>query len=224
MTTEKSGLFYSNRITYIPLCDIAVPPYCRQKIRLRGHEELVKSILRWGVIQPISVRRNTSGYELITGTRRYFAARSAGLTDIPCIVLNADDSESELIALAENIHKRELDPTTKALFIWRLIKLHGLSSTDVSRYTGLTKSEISATLRLLSLPESDTEKRTEGVAKCDGESRRPEPKMAVSSPVIFTNTVEKAGEMMRKCGYNVDISSEEADGETRLSIVLSKIR
>lgn len=224
MTTGKSGLFYSNRIIYIPLCDITVPTYFIQKTRISGLDELRRSILRWGIIQPISVRRIASGYELVSGTRRYFAARSAGFKEIPCIVLNADASESELIALTENIHKRELDPIMEARAIWRLIQLHGVSSADVSRYTGLTKSEISAMLRLLSLPESDSEKRTEDITKRDCESSRPEPKMAVSSTRIFTNTVEKACDMMRKCGYDADISTEETAGETRLSIVLSQNR
>jgi ParB family chromosome partitioning protein len=115
-------------------------------------EALALSIQEVGVLQPIVVRRGTSGYELIVGERRLRAAKRAGLATIPAIIRESDDSESLREALIENIHREDLNPIELAEAFRELLEELGLKQEALAERLGVSRSHIANTIRLLQLP------------------------------------------------------------------------
>ena len=111
--------------------------------------ELTESIRRHGILQPLSVRRVEGSYELIAGERRLRAAQAAGLTEIPCIVMNMDEKQSTVAALVENLQRQDLDFVEEALGLARLIQLQNLSQEQAARLIGKSQSAVANKLRLL---------------------------------------------------------------------------
>jgi ParB family transcriptional regulator, chromosome partitioning protein len=115
---------------------------------------LADSVRAQGVIQPIVVRpRRTGGWELIAGERRWRAARDAGLTTLPALVREADDRDSLLLALVENVAREQLSPPEEARAYALLIDEFGLSLSEVSERVGRSKPSVSNRMRLLELPD-----------------------------------------------------------------------
>jgi ParB family chromosome partitioning protein len=115
--------------------------------------ELADSVKSKGLLQPIVVRRlGDGGYELITGERRWRAAKLAGLKKIPAIIRPATDSESMEMALIENLQRKDLNPIEAAWAYQRLMKEFGLTQESVARQLSKERSSIANTVRLLSLP------------------------------------------------------------------------
>jgi ParB family chromosome partitioning protein len=115
---------------------------------------LTESIRAQGVVQPVVVRtRPAGGWELIAGERRWRAARAAGLPTIPALVREADDRDSLLLALVENIAREDLSPIEEARGYALLIDGFGLSLGDVAERVGRAKPTVSNSMRLLDLPE-----------------------------------------------------------------------
>lgn len=112
-------------------------------------QELADSISRHGLLQPISVRKREGAYELVAGERRLRAAQMAGLAKIPCIVLSVDGAESGMLALVENLQRRDLDYLEEAEGISRLMRQYQLSQEQVSRQLGKSQSAVANKLRLL---------------------------------------------------------------------------
>ena len=140
----------TGRVVYLPAR--AIKPNPEQPRRVFDEtalEELAESIRRHGIIQPLSVRRVGTSYELIAGERRLRAAQKAGLSEIPCIVMNMDDTESGVVALVENLQRQDLDFVEEALGISRLIQLRGLSQEQAARLIGKSQSAVANKLRLL---------------------------------------------------------------------------
>ena len=120
-------------------------------------KDLTNSIKERGVIQPIIVRRSItegSKYEIIAGERRWLAARSAGLHDIPVVVTEADDLKSLEFAIVENVQRHDLNPLEEAQGYKRLIDEFSYDQEKVSKFIGKSRSYITNTLRLLTLPKS----------------------------------------------------------------------
>ena len=119
-------------------------------------EELSNSIKERGVIQPIIVRKSkleNTKYEIIAGERRWLASRKAGLHDIPVIITDVDDLKSLEFAIVENVQRHDLNPLEEALGYKRLIDEFFYDQEKVSRFIGKSRSYITNSLRLLSLPE-----------------------------------------------------------------------
>ncbi|MCR5484779.1 MAG: ParB/RepB/Spo0J family partition protein [Clostridiales bacterium] len=117
-------------------------------------EGLADSIRLNGIIQPLSVRLRDDGkYELIAGERRLLAARTVGLTCIPCILMKADDELSAVYALIENLQRQSLGFFEEAEAIAALIKNYGLSQEEVALRLGKAQPTVSNKLRLLKLPK-----------------------------------------------------------------------
>ena len=104
------------------------------------------------MLQPLSVRRGSMGFELISGERRLRAARMAGLTEVPCIVVSVDSKQSSLLALVENLQRRDLDFVEEASALARLIETYHLSQEEAARRIGKSQSAVANKLRLLRLP------------------------------------------------------------------------
>ena len=119
---------------------------------------LAESIRQYGVLNPLTVRRTgNGGYELVAGERRLRAARVAGLTDVPCLLINADGEDSSVIALVENLQRRDLDFFEEANGFKRLIEQFGLTQEEAARKVGKTQSAVANKLRLLRLSQQKME-------------------------------------------------------------------
>ncbi len=115
---------------------------------------LADSIKAQGLIQPVVVRpRLEGGFELIAGERRWRAAREAGLAAVPAVVREADDRETLLLGLVENVAREDLSPVEEARGYALLLDEFGLSLGDVSERVGKSKPAVSNRVRLLELPE-----------------------------------------------------------------------
>mgnify|MGYP000360666844 CR=1 FL=1 len=112
---------------------------------------LSDSIRRYGILQPLTVRRTDEGYELIAGERRLRAAKLAGLREVPCLLARSSEEESALLALIENLQRRDLHYLEEAAAIARLIATYGLSQEQAAERLGKSQSAIANKLRLLQL-------------------------------------------------------------------------
>jgi len=117
-------------------------------------EDLTHSIERHGIVQPLVVRPSGSGYQLITGERRWRAAQRAGLDVIPCLVRETDDSEALQLALVENLQREDLNPIDAARGYRQLSQEFGLTQEQIAGIVGKSRAAIANTLRLLDLPKS----------------------------------------------------------------------
>ena len=119
-------------------------------------EELANSIKKNGIIKPIAVRLNKSEagkYEIVAGERRWLAAQKAGLHDIPVVVLDLSDVESLEVAIVENIQRDDLNPIEEARGYKRLAEEFNYDHEHISKLMSKSRSHVSNTLRLLSLPK-----------------------------------------------------------------------
>ena len=117
-------------------------------------ETLAESINQYGMIQPITVRMIDGMYQIITGERRWRAARMAGLSEVPVLVITADDKKAAELALVENIQRSDLNPIEEALGFAALIEEYGLTQEEAATRIGKSRSAVTNLLRLLNLPES----------------------------------------------------------------------
>ena len=116
--------------------------------------ELAESIKKNGLIQPIAVRKGkNNAYEIIAGERRWMAAQKAGMHEVPVIVFDFNDNQSLEIAIIENIQREDLNSIEEAKGYDRLIKQFNYDHEKLSEFMGKSKSHISNTLRLLTLPD-----------------------------------------------------------------------
>lgn len=115
-------------------------------------EELISSIKEKGVIQPILVRPNENGYELIAGERRLRAAKSLGFETIPAIIKIVSNEESLELSLIENIQREDLNPVDEAKAYERLISEFNLTQEDIAIKVGKDRTTVANSLRLLKLP------------------------------------------------------------------------
>lgn len=128
------------------------PNQPRRHFSSESLRELADSIEQLGVLQPLTVRPAGQGWELIAGERRLRAARMAGLAHVPCIVMEADEEQSSLIALVENLQRRDLDFWEEAQALDKLINRYRLSQDECARRIGKSQSALANKLRLLKLP------------------------------------------------------------------------
>ena len=132
----------------------ANPRQPRRRFEPEATSGLASSIKQQGLLQPIVVRpRQAGGYELIAGERRWRAAREAGLETLPALVRDADDRDSLLLALVENVAREQLSPVEEARAYASLVDEFELSLGEVADRVGRSKPSVSNRLRLLELPE-----------------------------------------------------------------------
>ena len=150
---RRKGLFESTRVQFLPISAIAPnPAQPRKYFAQDGLEELAASIAEHGVLQPLSVRRVGCGYELVSGERRLRASKLAGLEEVPCILVSVDGQESSLLALVENLQRRDLDFVEEAAALSSLIQTYHLSQEEAAKRIGKSQSSVANKLRLLRLP------------------------------------------------------------------------
>jgi len=140
----------TGRVVFLPERSIRPnPAQPRKFFHQESLNELSDSIRQHGILQPLSVRRVEEGYELVAGERRLRAARQAGLTDIPCIIMRMDDRASGMAAMIENLQRQDLHYIEEALGLSRLVAEHHMSQEQLARLLGKSQSAVANKLRLL---------------------------------------------------------------------------
>ena len=154
---EKKSESSQIQTSKIPIADLERNKYQPRTIFEKEKlDELSSSIKENGVIQPIAVRPNKyepGKFEIVAGERRWLAAQKAGLNEIPVVVLDIDDEKSLEIAIVENVQRQDLNVVEEARGYQRLVKEFGYDHKKISKFMSKSRSHISNTLRLLSLPE-----------------------------------------------------------------------
>lgn len=129
------------------------PDQPRKKFREEDIEELSSTLLSVGMIEPIVVRRKDDGYEIISGERRWRAARKAGFKKIPAVVKQVNESQALEMAIIENVQREDLTVIEEARAYEALMNLSGARAADVARKVGKDRATITNLMRLLKLPE-----------------------------------------------------------------------
>ena len=266
-------------VSYIPIEDIvpgAMQP--RQHFSPEGLAELRDSIVEHGVIQPLTVRMRGERFELIAGERRLRAAKMAGFFEVPCIIIDVDIEDSGVIALIENIQRRDLDFVEEAEGISQLIRLFGMSQEEAARRLGKSQSAIANKLRILRLPsdvleqlreagltqrharallrlegaeeqrmaadfmvdqrmtvaaaEAYVEQLVQGKGKSAPETAKTPPHkkkaerrrglFVMKDVRLFTNSLNRSLDVMRRGGIEADLSRSETDSELVFTVRIPK--
>lgn len=140
-------------IIYIRIDDISPSPVQpRKSFDSEALAELSESIRSYGILNPLTVRLRCGRYELVAGERRLRAAKLAGLREVPCILLDVNMEDASLIALVENLQRKDLDFIEEAEGISQLIRMFGMSQEEAARRIGKSQSAVANKLRLLKLP------------------------------------------------------------------------
>ena len=158
------------------------PVQPRRRFDEESLRELSESIRCYGILNPLTVRLRCGKYELVAGERRLRAAKLAGLTEVPCLLVDVDMQDAGLLALVENLQRKDLDFLEEAEGLQRLIRMFGMSQEEAARRIGKSQSAVANKLRLLKLPRDVLEAlRQNGLSERhgrallrlpDGESQR----------------------------------------------------
>ena len=141
-------------VTQIELSLIRSNPYQpRKTFNDDTLQELATSIKRYGIVEPVIVKKSIKGYELIAGERRCKAAKLAGLKTVPAVIKDFNDQEMMEIALIENIQREDLNPIDEANSILNIINMRGWTQEEFAVFFGKSRSYVTNILGLLNLPE-----------------------------------------------------------------------
>ena len=142
-------------VTMLPIAKVeanAAQP--RKQFDADGIDALADSIATHGILQPITVRRLDSGYyQIISGERRWRAARQAGLNEVPVLIIEADDRKVMELSLIENLQREDLNPMEEAAGYHKLMEDFGLTQEECAQRVGKSRPAVANALRLLHLPE-----------------------------------------------------------------------
>ena len=195
----------------ISISDLSRNPYQpRQRFSEEKLDELANSIKKNGIIQPIAIRPSKSGkskYEIIAGERRWLAAQRAGLHEIPVTILDLSDVESLEVAIVENIQRDDLNPVEEARGYKRLNEEFNYDHESISKLMSKSRSHISNTLRLLSLPNDVIAMLEEGTLS-SGQAR---PLIGIANASSIAEEIVAKNYSARKVEYltrNKKISSQ----------------
>jgi len=211
-TPEKEAL---NKVS---ISDLSRNPYQpRAVFNQTKLDELANSIKKNGVIQPIAVRPSKyeeGKYEIVAGERRWLAAQKAGLHDIPVTVLDLSDVESLEVAIVENIQRDDLNPIEEARGYKRLSDEFKYDHESISKLMSKSRSHISNTLRLLSLPEDVIAMLSEGTLT-SGQAR---PLIGLSNASSIAEEVVVKNYSARRVEYLVKEKKGEKNKKTKLDV------
>ena len=191
--------------------------------------ELSESIRSYGILNPLTVRRRAGRYELVAGERRLRAAKLAGLREVPCVLMDVNMEDAGLIALIENLQRRDLDFLEEANGIRQLIRMFGMSQEEAARRLGKSQSAVANKLRLLKLPEDVLETlRERGLSERharallrlkDDESRR-----AALRKIVEKDMTVAAAESYIDALLAPKETDREEGGEGKRSFVMRDLR
>lgn len=197
----KDKPYEINKINTVSISDLSRNPYQPRHIFSEEKlEELANSIRKNGIIQPIAVRPSKSKdvkYEIVAGERRWMAAQRAGLHEIPVTVLDLSDVESLEVAIVENIQRDDLNPIEEARGYKRLNEEFKYDHESISKLMSKSRSHISNTLRLLTLP-SDVISMLEEGTLTSGQAR---PLIGISNASSIAEEIVSKNYSARKVEY-----------------------
>lgn len=215
------------KILDIPVAEITPnPSQPRKYFPTEELTSLAKSISKDGIIQPLSVRRTASGFELISGERRLRAAKLAGLRSVPCIVFNADSGRSAVLSLIENIQRCDLNCFEEAEAIQKLIEESGMTQEETAVRLGLAQSTVANKLRLLKLTPEErrtitanglTERHARALLKITDEHNR---KLVLIKAAEGKWTVEATEKYIKK----LEREAAEKDSYKKRAVMLKDVR
>ena len=189
------------KLNTVSISDLSRNPYQpRQNFSEEKLEELANSIRKNGIIQPIAVRESKSQsgkYEIVAGERRWLAAQRAGLHEIPVTVLDLTDVESLEVAIVENIQRDDLNPIEEARGYKRLNEEFNYDHDSISKLMSKSRSHISNTLRLLTLPSDVIAMLEEGTLS-SGQAR---PLIGISNASSIAEEIVSKNYSARKVEY-----------------------
>ncbi|MDR1028748.1 MAG: ParB/RepB/Spo0J family partition protein [Clostridiales Family XIII bacterium] len=201
-SAEEGAILSGNSIIYVDIDEVkpnAMQP--RKTFDEEALESLAESIETHGVIQPVMLRKNGRGYELVAGERRWRAARRAGLKEVPAIVRDLNEEENALFAIIENMQREDLNPMEEAAAFRNIMDSYGLTQEAVSRSVGKSRPYIANTLRLLKLPQDIREmivrdELTLGHANAIGGIRDRKRQIAVARQIVRENLSVREAEAL----------------------------
>ena len=228
MKKTQKDEFLSSRVRYIPINTVRPnPQQPRRSFDETALRELADSIRAYGILQPLTVRDRGGFYELVAGERRLRAARIAGLREVPCLVAEVGEEDAALLALIENLQRRDLDYMEEAAAIARLIGRYGLSQQQAADKLGKSQPAIANKLRLLRLapPVIDCLRQyglTERHARTPPPQRRPT--YIIKDVRLFLNSVERGVRLMQSAGVGAEVGRRDTEEEILLTIHIPKRR
>ena len=201
--TPKEKYNTQKQLIKVSISDLSRNPYQPREIfNEEKLSELAQSIKRNGLIQPIAVRVKKSEpgrYEIVAGERRWLAAQKAGLHDVPVTILDLSDVETLEVAIVENIQRDDLNPVEEARGYKRLSEEFKYDHESISKLMSKSRSHISNTLRLLTLPEDVIAMLEEG-SLSSGQAR---PLIGLSNPSEIAEEIVSKNYSARKVEYLV---------------------
>ena len=210
-----------NQTNTISISDLSRNPYQpRQYFSEEKLEELTNSIKKNGIIQPIAVRPNkieNGKYEIIAGERRWIAAQRAGLHEIPVRILDLSDVESLEVAIVENIQRDDLNPVEEARGYKRLNEEFKYDHESISKLMSKSRSHISNTLRLLTLPADVIAMLEEGTLT-SGQAR---PLIGISNASSIAEEIVSKNYSARKVEY-LTRNKKNKNGEKKVDTNILK--
>ena len=247
MEIMHKGMWTGRRVLYLSVDAIrANPDQPRKYFEPEALRELAESIGRYGILQPLTVRRGEDGYELIAGERRLRAAKLAGLREVPCLAVQSDEEESALLSLIENLQRQDLHYMEEAAAIAKLIAVYGLSQEQAAERLGKSQSAVANKLRLLRLSPACvtllregglSERHARALLRLSDENERPaeayieavwqraavtpprrRPTFIVKDVRLFLNTIRRSMGIMQRAGVDAACEREDTDEEIRLTI------
>ena len=223
-TSPKEKTQAKNENNIVAIAELSRNPYQpRQNFKEDKLEELANSIRKNGIIQPIAVRPSKLGsgkYEIIAGERRWLAAQRAGLHQIPVTILDLSDVESLEVAIVENIQRDDLNPIEEAKGYKRLNEEFNYDHESISKLMSKSRSHISNTLRLLSLP-SDVISMLEEGSLTSGQAR---PLIGISNASSIAEEIVTKNYSARKVEYLIKSKKQSSKGEKVVDPDIIKIQ
>lgn len=151
-TKSRACAMQGGKVVFLPLASIRPNPAQPRKVfDAQLLQELAASIRQYGILQPLTVRRKQGYFELVAGERRLRAAGLAGLSEAPCLLVSVDDQDAGLLALMENLQRRDLDYIEQAQGLARLMQEFHLTQEQAARKLGKSQPAVANKLRLLKL-------------------------------------------------------------------------
>ena len=218
-STPKEKTKITNQSNMVAIADLSRNPYQpRQNFKEEKLDELANSIKKNGIIQPIAVRpsKTSAGkYEIVAGERRWLAAQRAGLHEIPITILDLSDVETLEVAIVENIQRDDLNPIEEAKGYKRLNDEFKYDHESISKLMSKSRSHISNTLRLLTLPQDVIAMLEEG-SLTSGQAR---PLIGISNASSIAEEIVSKNYSARKVEYLV----RNKKGSVREKVIDSNI-
>ena len=219
-TTREEKKPATSQSNTAAISDLSRNPYQpRQNFKEEKLEELANSIRKNGIIQPIAVRLKKSEkgkYEIVAGERRWLAAQRAGLHEIPVRILDLSDAESLEVAIVENIQRDDLNPVEEARGYKRLNDEFKYDHESISRLMSKSRSHISNTLRLLTLPKDVISMLEEGTLT-SGQAR---PLIGISNASSIAEEIVSKNYSARKVEYLIRNKKNKTENKTIDSNIL----